>query len=684
MNHFRVRLFKCTATALLGLAALTIAGVPLRVRAQSVPATTFWFAGTRLIFEAPVALEGDVAVSVHDNGLQRLLARVGASLSYQPQQRYIVITSADRRIISFAIGDNRYSVGGVVSSAMFAPFFDGNDVIVPLFAVARALYLEPVVAGGETVFEPQIGALDVRPDGRRTIVTLHGATALRYVKVSETPERLALTFSGTASALAPKRRIGGGIDEVDVAVSGSVKNPSATVTIAAPKGARHLIAAPTSPYEFSVAFAPPGVALDPNALPAAPVAQAAPPVAAAAAPVAAGPPARTPAAPVPVAAPSVGALPSAVPQPENTPQSGSATVTDVAVVPLDGGVRVRLSIDGTATYAWHRLLDDRWYLDVENATLSGGAREEHPNSPAVDSVRVRQIGAPDAPIVRIAFTLHGERRVDVTPADGSLTAAVSDQPDVDLARSGNGQIGGATVAESSAQSPAGPPAAPIAPAPENTPWKFGPAAGEGSRVIVIDPGHGGADAGTAHNGLVEKDLTLNIALRLRTLLAQAGWNVLLTRDTDIDPVTPELLTAFSGDGRPNASDRAYLQTRCDVANASNARMFISIHVNYADAPSVHGTTFYYSKAEDVPLAQALERGLIPVAGTQDDGVVKSNLYVTKHSSMPAVLIETGFISNPGDVRLLGDPNFLQNVAAGIAAGVKSYAGALPPAAKTDQ
>jgi N-acetylmuramoyl-L-alanine amidase len=177
---------------------------------------------------------------------------------------------------------------------------------------------------------------------------------------------------------------------------------------------------------------------------------------------------------------------------------------------------------------------------------------------------------------------------------------------------------------------------------------------------------------------------LNIALRLRTLLAQAGWNVLLTRDTDIDPVTPELLTAFSGDGRPNASDRAYLQTRCDVANASNARMFISIHVNYADAPSVHGTTFYYSKAEDVPLAQALERGLIPVAGTQDDGVVKSNLYVTKHSSMPAVLIETGFISNPGDVRLLGDPNFLQNVAAGIAAGVKSYAGALPPAAKTDQ
>jgi N-acetylmuramoyl-L-alanine amidase len=84
------------------------------------------------------------------------------------------------------------------------------------------------------------------------------------------------------------------------------------------------------------------------------------------------------------------------------------------------------------------------------------------------------------------------------------------------------------------------------------------------------------------------------------------------------------------------------------------------------------------------LAEALERTMIPIIGTQDDGVVKSNLYVTKHTNMPAVLIETGFISNPGDVRLLADPEFLQNVAAGIAAGVKAYAGALPLAPKSDQ
>jgi N-acetylmuramoyl-L-alanine amidase len=650
--------------------------LPLAAGAQSAPRTTFWFAGTRLIFDSPIALDGDVAVSLRDSGLLRLLARVGANAAYVPQQRYVVITTADRRIVSFTMGDTRYSVGGVIAQAAFAPFFDGNDVIVPLYALARALYIEPVAAGSETVFEPQIGSLDVRPDGRRTVVTLRSATALRYATLSETPERLALTFSGVGTLLSSRRRVGGGIDEVDVAVAGNPKNPSATVTIVAPKGAQHLIAATASPYEFSVVFGPPGVALE--SMQPATGGLSAPPVA------------------LPTGAPAPLAQ-SPVPQPQATPQSGCATVTGVnlTLAPA-GGLTVQLAIDGTATYDWHRLRDDRWYLDIANATLTDAGRDERPNTAAVDSVRVRQIGSADAPVVRVAFTLRGKRRVDVTPASGSLTIAVADTPDDDLARTGNGQIGGATVAQSSAQSPAGPPVAPIAPGPRETPWKFGPATNgpantdpantaDANRVIVIDPGHGGSDAGTAHNGLVEKKLTLDISLRLRALLAQAGWSVRLTHDTDIDPVSPATLAAFATDGRPNPSDRAYLQTRCDVANSVNARMFISIHINYADAADVRGTTFYYTKPQDVPLAQALERALIPVTGMPDDGVIKSNLYVTKHTSMPAVLIETGFISNPDDVRLLSDPNFLQNVASGIAAGVKAYAGALPAlSSNTDQ
>ena len=123
------------------------------------------------------------------------------------------------------------------------------------------------------------------------------------------------------------------------------------------------------------------------------------------------------------------------------------------------------------------------------------------------------------------------------------------------------------------------------------PWKFG----NGSRIIVLDPGHGGSDFGTAHNGLVEKTITIDIARRLRTLLTAAGWIVRMTRDSDIDPVSQANLAAMKADGKPNPSDRAYLQTRDDVANDVNARMFISIHVNYSDSPSVNGTTFYWYK-----------------------------------------------------------------------------------------
>jgi len=136
--------------------------------------------------------------------------------------------------------------------------------------------------------------------------------------------------------------------------------------------------------------------------------------------------------------------------------------------------------------------------------------------------------------------------------------------------------------------------------------------------------------------------------------------------------------AMIADGRPNPSDRAYLQTRCDVANNVNARMFISIHVNYSPSASVSGSTFYWYKPEDQLLAQTLERAVIPVAGTSDDGAQHENLYVVRHATMPAVLIETAFISNPHDVALLSSPAFLQQMAQGIANGVKAYAGK-PPA-----
>src|SRR5208282_2072268 len=107
---FRVRVFSAVAALAIAVAAL------LPARAQDSPVTwssNFWFAGTRLIFERAIPLDGDVAVSIRDSGLLRFTARLGATIAYQPQQRYIVITAADHRTIAFTIGSAQYSAGGV-------------------------------------------------------------------------------------------------------------------------------------------------------------------------------------------------------------------------------------------------------------------------------------------------------------------------------------------------------------------------------------------------------------------------------------------------------------------------------------------------------------------------------------------------------------------------------------------
>jgi N-acetylmuramoyl-L-alanine amidase len=660
MNRLRVRVFSVLAALLAAL----VAAAPVRADdgLGPPPAPQFWFAGTRLIFAHATDFDGDVAVPVHDPGLARFLARLGATIAYQPQQRYVVVTSADRRTIVFTIGSTQYTAGGVTARTAFAPYVDTGDAVVPLYAIAHALYVEPVADVDETILQPQIGALDIRADGKRTIVTIRAATPVAYVKRSETPTHLELAFSGVSSTLAETRRVGA-LTNVTVATGGSPKNPTTVITFDSARPAQHDIQTPT-PYEVALAFGDTAAALG--------------------APV--PPPAGAPAPPA-VNAPPAPPLPSGVAAATPTAPSGPvgatapAVVQSVTLAPDGDGLTIAVGVNGSASYAWHRLTDMRWYVDIANATLTDAGRDEHPAIAAVESVRIRQIGTPDAPVVRIALTLRGEKHVDVTSTGDGFVIAATNADDLGDLRTGAGMTGGAAPGDVANAAPTAS-AANVAPAPlaTPTPWKFV----NGSRIIVLDPGHGGADMGTAHNGLVEKLITIDIARRLRTLLVAQGWTVRMTRDADVDPVTSANLAKMNADGKPNPDDRAYLQTRCDTANDVNARLFISIHVNYSDSPSINGTTFYWYKPEDQLLAQTLERAVIPVAGTNDDGPRHENFYVIHHTTMPAVLIETAFISNPRDAAALASPEFLQNMAIGIAAGVKAYAGAPPALSKLDQ
>lgn len=198
------------------------------------------------------------------------------------------------------------------------------------------------------------------------------------------------------------------------------------------------------------------------------------------------------------------------------------------------------------------------------------------------------------------------------------------------------------------------------PAPQVT-YNFTP--GLAGKRIAIDPGHGGTDPGAiGPGGTQEKDVTLPIAMAVRDLLVKAGATVWLTRDTDRDVYAPN-------DGAVEE-----LGARVAVANANQADVFISIHANASTDASANGTgTYYYRKSGyDAILADYIQRNVIAATGLADRGTIAANLYVTKHSRMPAVLVETAFISNPREEKLLATPAFQQRLAKGIVDGLDQF------------
>lgn len=183
------------------------------------------------------------------------------------------------------------------------------------------------------------------------------------------------------------------------------------------------------------------------------------------------------------------------------------------------------------------------------------------------------------------------------------------------------------------------------------------------KIIVLDPGHGGSDAGAVGpGGTREKTVTLAVAGDVKALLEKAGAKVYLTRTGDDD--------VFG----PLAAAREELQARVDVAQRYNADLFISIHANAAANPLARGTaTYYYKKtAYDALLAYEIQKGMVRAGALKDKSFFPANFYVVKYTSMPAVLVELAFISNAGEERLLGDVKFQETMARGIVEGVDRF------------
>ena len=184
-----------------------------------------------------------------------------------------------------------------------------------------------------------------------------------------------------------------------------------------------------------------------------------------------------------------------------------------------------------------------------------------------------------------------------------------------------------------------------------------------NKIITIDPGHGGSDSGAVGpNGYTEKEGAFVISQKVASILNQSGAKVVMTRDSDVDVYGP------------NASARNELQARVDVGNNANSDIFVSIHCNAFVNPAANGTqTFYYgSSYQGQRLAQSIQEKMIEANGLRDRGISTCNFYVVKHSYMPAVLIETAFITNYDEEALLSDDEWQTTMAKAIAEGINEY------------
>jgi N-acetylmuramoyl-L-alanine amidase len=181
-------------------------------------------------------------------------------------------------------------------------------------------------------------------------------------------------------------------------------------------------------------------------------------------------------------------------------------------------------------------------------------------------------------------------------------------------------------------------------------------------VIAIDPGHGGSptsdptqlwDPGVVVGAVMEKEITLDLAFRLRTLLRKERVKVVLTRTTD---------------------EYVEISERWNRVHASGARMFVSLHVNAFDGdPSINGAAVFYPRADSLPFAQSIDTGLAQALSRfqiQDDGVVaKPELWV--HSDIPTATVEPAYLTNPRERSLLLQSDFRDAIATGVYQGILS-------------
>jgi N-acetylmuramoyl-L-alanine amidase len=376
------------------------------------------------------------------------------------------------------------------------------------------------------------------------------------------------------------------------------------------------------------------------------------------------------------------------PAPKPAVRQALINITDIKYWSNPDYTRVVVTATGRMLFDKNQLREDsatgkppRLYVDIKDASIPGNIRN---SIPIADGLLLRARVAQYNPrTVRLVldidsmedhrvFTMENPSRlvIDVIGDNGQYADAMTQMPEKE----------------------------------GDEPLPLAQQLGLGVHKIILDPGHGGKDPGAiGPNGLREKDVTLAIAQRLKPLLEDLGYTVLMTRETD----------RF-----------VELHERTAFANQNRADLFISIHTNASRSNNVRGVETYFlgvAKSREASetamlenaisqqalsdlekilfdltrtsnlkqssvLAEAIQDNLFErlsgnFRGIKNLGVKQASFYVLIGAQMPAVLVEVSFISNPQDERLLTQKDYRETLADSIFRGIMKYVNALSAAFK---
>lgn len=183
------------------------------------------------------------------------------------------------------------------------------------------------------------------------------------------------------------------------------------------------------------------------------------------------------------------------------------------------------------------------------------------------------------------------------------------------------------------------------------------------KIIIIDPGHGGADPGTISNNTYESNINLAISQALEIELVKSGATVILTRDGDYDLSHPKAKWRKKSD----------FDNRIKLINNSKADMYLSIHLNYLTDSKYNGAQVFYNSETNKEIALVIQENLnTELKNDRDVKPIPTKTYMYSKLTVPGVLIECGFLSNPNEKSKLVTKEYQEQLARTITKGIINY------------